>query len=279
MKIYQVFFITLAVFVVLLFLLPRGFISSDLGNVILTIGTFLFGIIAGFYIIVTSTDYNSIKSILAVETAAWISLHHNVFIYDQKLGGKLSLLIDELMRKAFDYEIIDYARNTHLQFEKINNEVRNLPVRNGLSSLHQTIRGNINDITIARQQLTVLGAKTLSAFQWMVLFVLAIIPIASLYGLRTGELFFDVVTVTVSSVIVLILVLIRDLDLYIWNEKTFSFEIFQNVFRAIGQLPYYPVESVKKKRIHPVEKEYRIGILVDFPKTLERKIEVVKLSG
>lgn len=277
MKIYQVFFITSVIFVGLLFLLPRGFISSDLGNVILTIGTFLFGIIAGFYIIVTSTDYNSIKSILAVETAVWISLYHNVFIYDQKLGGKLSLLIDELMRKAFDYEIIDYSRNTHLQFEKINNEVRNLPVRNELSWLHQTIRGNINDITIARQQLTVLGAKTLSAFQWMVLFVLAIIPIASLYGLRTGELFFDVVTVTVSSVIVLILVLIRDLDLYIWNEKTFSFEIFQNVFRAIDQLPYYPSESVKKKRVHPTEREYRIGILADSSKTLERKIEIIKL--
>lgn len=120
MKIYHVFFIALVVFIALLFVLPRGFISSDLGNVILTISTFLFGIIAGFYIIVTSTDYNSVKSILANETASWISLYHNVFIYDKQFAEKLSLFIDELIREAFNYEIIDYARNTHSQFEKVN---------------------------------------------------------------------------------------------------------------------------------------------------------------
>jgi len=114
-------------------------------------------------------------------------------------------------------------------------------------------------LVVARQQLTVLGAKTLSIFQWIVLFVLALIPLVSLYGLRTGEMFFDIVTVIVSITVVLILVLIRDLDLYVWNEKTFSFEIFNNVFKAIGQLPFYPAESIRKGRVRPAENEYRLG--------------------
>ena len=276
MKIYHIFFISLVVFTALLFSLPQGFISSELGNAILTISTFLFGIIAGFYIVITTTDYNNVKSLLADETAALISLYQNVLIYDKQSAEKLSLLIDEYMRDTFNYEIIDYARKTHPQFEKIQRATRDLPVRENLSSVYQEIRGAMNDIVVARQQLTVLGAKTLSIFQWIVLFVLALIPLVSLYGLRTGEMFFDIVTVIVSITVVLILVLIRDLDLYVWNEKTFSFEIFNNVFKAIGQLPFYPAESIRKGRVCPKENEYRLGTYVDFPRTLERKIEVIK---
>ena len=276
MKANYIFFASLFIFTTLLFLLPIGFISSDLGNAILTISTFLFGIMAGFYIVITTTDYNSVKSILASETAAMISLYQNVLIYDKQSAEKLSLLIDEYVRNALNYEIIDYVRNTHRQFQNIQSAVRDLPIHDNLSSVYESIRNDMSNFIIARQQLTVLGAKTLSIFQWVVIFVLALIPLVSLYGLRTGEIFFDIVTVIVSVAVALILVLIRDLDLYVWNEKTFSFEIFENVFIAIGQLPFYPAESIRKGRVCPKENEYRLGTYVDFPRTLERKIEVIK---
>lgn len=276
MKANYIFFASLFIFTILLFLLPIGFISSDLGNAILTISTFLFGIMAGFYIVITTTDYNSVKSILASETAALISLYQNVLIYDKQSAEKLSLLIDEYVRNTLNYEIINYVRNTHRQFQNIQSAVRDLPIHDNLSSVYESIRNDMSNFIIARQQLTVLGAKTLSIFQWVVIFVLALIPLVSLYGLRTGEIFFDIVTVIVSVAVALILVLIRDLDFYVWNEKTFSFEIFENVFIAIDQLPFYPAESIQKGRVRPVENEYRLGTYVDFPRTLERKIEVIK---
>mgnify|MGYP001575915911 FL=1 len=144
-----------------------------------------------------------------------------------------------------------------------------------MSSVHQNIRSNMDVIITARQQLTVLGAKTLSLFQWAILWALAGLLIFSPYGLRTGELFFDIVTVAISSSVILILFLIRDLDLYIWNEQTFGWDVFQNIFMSIGQLPYYPAEAIESARIHPNEKEYRVGRYVDFPKSRERKIEVI----
>ncbi|HEY4495031.1 MAG TPA: hypothetical protein VJC01_01115, partial [Candidatus Paceibacterota bacterium] len=212
MKANYIFFASLFIFTILLFLLPIGFISSDLGNAILTISTFLFGIMAGFYIVITTTDYNSVKSILASETAALISLYQNVLIYDKQSAEKLSLLIDEYVRNTLNYEIINYVRNTHRQFQNIQSAVRDLPIHDNLSSVYESIRNDMSNFIIARQQLTVLGAKTLSIFQWVVIFVLALIPLVSLYGLRTGEIFFDIVTVIVSVAVALILVLIRDLD-------------------------------------------------------------------
>jgi len=272
----NIFLLSVVLFVGLLFVIPNSFISADLGNTILTVVAFLFGIIAGFYIVVTTTDYNSVKNILASETAWWISLHQNILIYDKESASTLSLLIDKYIRDAFDFEIIDYAKSTLPEFEVVKTFVRKLPYKENLSSVHQNIRSNMDVIILARQQLIVLGTKTLSSFQWTILWALATLFIFSLYGLRTGELFFDVVTVVISSSIALILFLIRDLDLYVWNEQTFGFDIFQGVFKSIGQLPYYPGESIVERRVHPMEKEYRVGTYINFPTSLERKIEIRK---
>ncbi|OGG61020.1 hypothetical protein A3C86_04140 [Candidatus Kaiserbacteria bacterium RIFCSPHIGHO2_02_FULL_49_16] len=274
----NIFLISVAIFTGLLFIVPRTFIPAELGNTVLTVVAFLFGIIAGFYIVVTTTDYNSVKNILATEAAGWISLHQNVVIYDRQFAGKLALLIDAFIRHAFDFEIIDYAKSTNDKFKSVEAFMIELPYNKYFDTLHGVIRENMGSIIAARQQLTVLGTKCLSAFQWIILWALAFSFIFSLYGLRTGELFFDVVTVVISSSAVLLLLLIRDLDLYVWNEKTFCFDIFENIFKSIGQLPYYPAEAVEVGRVYPSEKEYRIGRYADFPKSTERKIEIIKSS-
>lgn len=278
MKTRNIFIVSVVVFLTLFFVIPHSFITIGYGNTILTIVAFLFGIIAGFYIVVTTTDYNNVKNILASETAGWISLHQNVLIYDKETAGKLSALIDKYVRVSFDFEIIDYAKSTNTEFEVIKKLIRELPIKEEFTSVYEKIHEIMSQIIIARQKLTVLGARTLSIFQWAILFALAILFIFSLYGLRTGELFFDIVTVTMSISIVLILLLIRDLDLYIWNEKTFGYDIFENVLKSVGQLPYYPAESLKKGRVHPHDEEYRVGTFIDFPKSFKRTIEIRKNS-
>jgi len=272
----RIFLISPIIFIILVLIIPGGFIPTELGNTILTIITFLFGIIAGFCIAVTATDYNSIKNVIALETAALASLYENILIYDKEAAEKLSLAIDNYVKRAFDYEIMDYTENTNEDFKKIKEIVRALPIKNELSSIYQLIIQKMNEIVSTRQQLIVLGTKTLSIFQWIVLCFLAIFLILSLYGLRTGEIFFDIVTIVISSVIILLLFLIRDLDLYIWNEKTFGYDVYQNLLIYIGQLPYYPKESIEKGRIRPSEKEYRLGTLINPEKSFERKIEIIK---
>src|SRR3989344_9126930 len=179
---------------------------------------------------------------------------------------------------VLNWACVNFAKSTHAQFKTIETFIIELPYKENISSVHQNIRNNMDSIIVARQQLTVLGTKTLSSFQWTILSALAGLFIFSLYGLRTGELFFDIVTVVISSSVVLILLLIRDLDLYIWNEQTFGWDIFQNIFKAIGRLPYYPAESIESGRVRTPEKEYRLGRYIDFPKSRGRKIEVIKAT-
>ncbi|MBI4262316.1 hypothetical protein HY624_02210 [Candidatus Uhrbacteria bacterium] len=270
----HVFYVALVLFVALLFVAPHSFISPDIGGTILTITTFLFGFIAGFYILLTATDYNTLKGLLANETASWIVLHQYVTLYMPRTVSAFTALLDTYLRRAFDFEIIDYARGTQAEFEPMRAWVNALQPKKGIEYIHENIQETMQGIIIGRQQLTVLGTKTLSLFQWMVLCTLAALVIFSLYGVRSGELFFDIVTVLISSSVVLILLVIRDLDLYLWNEKTFGYDIFENLFKAIGQQAYYPEESIQKGRIHPTEETYRVGVVTNRH-TLERRIDVV----
>ncbi len=272
MKTQRVFGISILFFIVLLFVVPPSLVPAELGNVILTVTAFLFGIIAGFYIVVTTTDYNSLKNTLAAETAGWITIYNHLKVYDIPSAQRIRPLIDAYIRGNFDAEIIEYTNVTQDEFRLVEDAIQALPLKLEMSWLYQKIRDVMAGIVLTRQQLTVLGARTLSPFQWAVLGIVGGLFVACLYGLRTGEFFFDIVAVAISSSLVLVFMLIRDLDLYIWNEQTFSFDVFQNVFHALGELPYYPLETLDQGRVNPKEKSYRVGVYEGVGD--KRKVEI-----
>ncbi|OHB18366.1 MAG: hypothetical protein A2749_02580 [Parcubacteria group bacterium RIFCSPHIGHO2_01_FULL_45_26] len=271
----KLFIISLVFFGVLAYLLPTSLIDTDYGNVILTIATFLLGIFAGFCILVTTNDYNSVRELAADETAGWISLYNNVQVYDADSALKLKPLLSEYIIRSFDYDFIDYARETKPEFRPIQDLINSLPVMESKSSVHQNILDRIADVTKARQHLTALGNRSLSRLEWLVLFMLSFTVIATLYGLRTGSPFFDFVTIAVSSAIVMILELTYDIDRYMWNDASFGFETYNNVLVAMGELPYYRQDFLQRRIVVPLEKKYQIGILSNHGKSWERKIEIV----
>src|SRR3989338_1174051 len=275
MKIKEIYLISILVFIFLVLLIPDRFIEPETGNTILTIGTFLFGLLAGFYIVVTTTDYNNLKSILAKETASWDCLYKNMRTYNKETEEKLSNIVDEYVQRNFDYELLEVINGTAEEFKRVEKIMEDMPIIPDKQSTHQVILGNVDDLRNARQQQNALLRKALSAFQWIVLISTATLVIWSLFGLRTGALFFDAVTVLISSSIVLILLLIRDIDLYLWNEK-FGFDIFEDLLKNIGKLPYYPSVLIDKGRLKPKESEYRVGVYKNFPQSLEKTIEIIK---
>lgn len=274
-KIYLIFIFSLLFFSALIFLVPSGFIPTDLSNAILNTATFLFAILAGFCIAATITDYNDIRTNISQEIGGFISLYRNVYLYNQERAQELTLLIDTYMRRTFDYEIIEYAKKTELEFANIEHFIKNLPFEQQRDSIFQVILSAMENLTNSRQKLFVLNSRSIPKIQWIVLVTLALIIFFSLLSFPSDNLFFKAMIVVISACLVLVLRLIQELDLCIWNEETFAYELYQNVFKAIGQLPYYPAESIKKGRYISEEKEYRIGTLVNL-ETFERKIDTIK---
>lgn len=268
------FLLIVVLFTALLFVVPTGLIDSNYGNIILTIGTFLFGIFGGFCIVITTTDYNVVRNLASRETSSWISLYQAVVIYNKNIANEFKPLISKYIIRSFDYDFINYARETKKEFGEVVNYLTNIEIIENQSSAYEKMLDHMTGLVSARQELTTLGKKSLSFLEWGVLSILSIIVITTLFGLRGDAWFFDFVTVAVSSVIILVLLLINDIDRYVWNEASFSFEVFNNVLLAIGELPYYPAEFVSKGIVTPMEEKYRIGILTNPGKSFERRIEV-----
>lgn len=266
----------LILFIFLLFLLPPKFISSDYGNTVLAMTSFLFGILAGFFIVVTTTDYNTVKNLMASEAAGWINLYENLKTFNKPKARQFSSLVDNYEIAAFDYELFEYTLATEKEFARAIQLIRNLPQPQRATYCYEKTQDIADDLTKSRQQMTVLSTKTLSPFSWVALITLGSFLVLSLYGLRTGEFFFDILTLGVSTSVVIVLLLIRDLDLYRWNEQTYSFIIDENIFKGIERLPYYPAEYITEGRIKPIEKTYRLGTYINYPKTAKRKTTVIK---
>src|SRR3989344_1571776 len=138
------FIVSVLLFALLAYIIPTGLINTDYGNVILTIATFLLGIFAGFCILVTTNDYNSVRGLAADETAGWISLYQTVGVYESGASEKLKPLLSEYIIRSFDYDFIDYARETKPEFEPIQELINNLPIVDARSSVHQNILDRID---------------------------------------------------------------------------------------------------------------------------------------
>ncbi|HEY4507006.1 MAG TPA: hypothetical protein VJH71_02515 [Candidatus Paceibacterota bacterium] len=276
MKTSHVLLISFLISIILLFIIPKGFLPQDISQTILTVTTFLFGILAGFYILVTYSEYDTLKKSIGNELSGWHSLFEGVKRYRPEELNTFSDLLDSYVIRSFDPELIEYSRATQSEFEKIEKFISNMPLNKDLESvLEVEILTPLNVIREARDQLFVLGAKSLSGFQWLILYSLAAIFIVSLYNLRSDNLFFDTVVVLLSVSVALIFLLVRGLDDYTWNEKNFGISSFENLLLIIGKLPYYPKTLITSGRVRPIEKEYRVGVSYNS-ETGQRKIEIVK---
>jgi len=275
MKIKVTFIIALVFFTFLLFIIPSRFINSEYGSTVLTVSTFLFGIFGGFCVAVTTTDYNNVRALAARETSAWISLYQIMRIYGKKYADGIRPYISRYIIRSFDYDFINYARETRNDFKPVMEYIKKVPIILSKSSIHQNMIDQMVELVAVRQELTALGKRSLSSLEWIVLCILSCIVIITLFGLRGGNIFFDFVTVAISSATVLVLLLIRDIDRYIWNEASFSFDVFNNVLLNLAELPYYPAEFIASGVVRPKEQKYRVGILKKPGQSWERKFKIV----
>ncbi len=98
-------------FIALLFIIPASFISGDVSNII-TICTFILAILLGFFIAASLSNYLSLQTLAAEETANFIALYRTYQLLDPKLAEEVRAKIDEYIIYSFDFEFIEYMDNT-----------------------------------------------------------------------------------------------------------------------------------------------------------------------
>ncbi|EKD94004.1 MAG: hypothetical protein ACD_28C00006G0001 [uncultured bacterium] len=264
-----------ALFFVLFVRFLPGFGPTPLIETMLTIATFLFAILAGFFISRLNSRYNEIRELMSNEDAYLFSLYKMAQVFGQPFVNKISDKIDYYYMASFENDIANYYKATMPHLQGIYETVFSLKAKSA-NSTYANLLSMLSSIEVVRNKNSVIAQERLTHSQWGVLIFLTVIVLFCLFYLNTGEFYFQFLLVVLSTILVLVLLTMRDLqNLRLGGELMPILESGQEVLEAMGKLRYYHRDLVDAgiMKIPPGLKTYRLGI---HPLHAKSHIKIVK---
>lgn len=234
-------------------------------ELILTVSTFLFAILAGFFISRLNSRYDKIISFINDEDSYWLSFYRSSLVIGGKFVDKIRDEIDKYYIAAYDSEVGNYYyKQTAKNLENVYKELYKLKLSSSpkAESAFGNMLNYLTSIEIARNQSSVSTRERLTAGHWLILLLLASIIVFCMFFLDLPQPYSQILTVLLSTVLVLVLLIIRDLQNLKLGGYALSIESGQEVFEYIGKLRYYPQFLVNDGTVDIPKsvKEYRIGL-------------------
>lgn len=263
--------------IIAIWLIPAIEGSSSEIEILLTVSTFLFAILAGFFISRLNSRYNEIREITANEDAYWLVLAKTVPLYGKKLTKKIYNLIDLYYIHCFDVQIATNYKSTAKYFLEIFDELKKYKKHKNDSVFGQ-IFAFLGSIEESRNKASILSLERISVGQWGVLISLASIITYCIFCLRTDELHSKIITVMLTTILVLVILIIRDLQNLMFGGETLAVESGQEVLIYIGKERYYNKKYIDdgSVKIPKHVKRYRLG----YHKPDEKpKIKIVNVKS
>src|SRR3989344_714311 len=115
-------FVISALLIFLAIKLPLFNLSLDIPT-LLTVFSLLFAILVGFFIATSTTNYLRLQSLIAEEDAGLITIFSLVQNIAPQDKNKVTDAIDNYAIAALSFELTDYIRKTHQEFEDLSTTV------------------------------------------------------------------------------------------------------------------------------------------------------------
>jgi len=266
---------SLIFFGALTIVIPKSVLALDISN-LLVVSTVLLAILFGFYIAATFANYTRLQSLIAEETGKLIALSNTIRSVEPTLAAEMDEAIDKYLIASFDVELLSAVEHTWKEFNEmiaVTDKIKNKD-----TNIFATITGFKSDLIRMRQDFDLAANRIMGTADWIVLITLAVLNILLLYSMRNTTMISSIVTVLFSTTLAIILFLLNALDNNTFAEESFSFNIYQRVFKEIGKLPYYPEVSIISKRVRPPKETYRVGVYKNREKSFDKKIKIIKVS-
>lgn len=229
---------------------------------ILTVSSFLFAILAGFFISRLNARYNEIRELISNEDAYFFSLFKTAKIFGGKFAGKIADTIDKYYIISFESELDNYYKSTAPHLGNMYEILYEIKEKSD-NSTYAIMLSILSSIETVRNKNSIIAKEKITVSQWMVLVCLTVIILFCLFYLNTNQIFFQFLVVIVSAMLILILLTIRDLQNLRLGGKIMSvLESGQEVLESMGKLRYYNQKLVDKgiMRIPKGVKKYRLGL-------------------
>lgn len=251
------------VFFVLINFLVSGAGYNDEINLVLTVSSFLFAILSGFFITRLNTRYDKIVESIGEEDASWLALYQTARIIGPDFAKRIGNLIDQYYILAYDYFLGNYYKATSPIYFKVYEEFRDCKMKENvkIEAATQAFVGKLEDIELCRNMSSIYTEQKVTSGQWLVLITLGLIMVVCLFVIRSSSFFSQLTTILLSTTIVLVLLITRDLQLIRVGGQDVLLESGLEMFDFIGKKRYFHQMYIKNGRYKiPAGADYRLGI-------------------
>ncbi|PIP65781.1 hypothetical protein COU77_03990 [Candidatus Peregrinibacteria bacterium CG10_big_fil_rev_8_21_14_0_10_49_16] len=228
-------------------------------ELLLTVSTFLFAILAGFYLSRINQRYDLVRGLLAEEDADWLTFYESSNFFEPKLREEVRELLDEYYIRTMDTDTMDYYKRTRVIFKKVHGALhRAKPVDFPVITYMVELLANIEK---TRNQISVIAAEKLRKGQWLTLIILSLIILFCLFYLQKPFIYSHVITILLSTVLVMVLLVMRDLANFRLGGELVAIESGQEMFELINKNRYYHEKLLKDGSVSIPKhiKKYRVG--------------------
>ena len=269
--------IGLGAVVVLDLLLPNAAPSGDV-NIILTVSTFLFAILVGFFMARLAARYDNIRDNIAQEDAMMLAAYQTMRLINKRLAARMTTVMDAYYIASYDFSLSDAHaayKATISPFRSLWKLVEEVDQRKPCAPLPYLVE-QLTMIEQHRNQAATVSEEKIRVGSWILLLVLAAIILVSVFYVRTEALYSHFVTIGLSTALVMVLLILRDLQNMMLGGQSLLEESGQEVLEAIGKRRYYHATYLKAgiSKVPSHIREYRVGSHV--PGSPKHKIKVVK---
>ena len=243
-----IFLISVAVFFIIKRLVINISYESDVLNIILTISSLLFGLLAGFFISALWGRYNRIRELQAEWSASILALIN----YTRLLGTKkfreefFSFLKKYLYLVVLnDWENVDneikYFNKASVLFKQL--IIKKKEFDTYLNEFIRTYHTTVEKLSI----ISILGKEKLSSSEWFMLYILSSMIFFTSIFIKSGNLIFSIFSYLFPFTVILMLLLLNSLSNLQMNIRVINYEPVEICFDALKEPRFYPKKDLKYK--------------------------------
>lgn len=227
------------VITLLSFILPTWKVSNI--EAILASATFLYGIFYGFEAAVVLQNFSQLKSLISVENAGLLSIYHMSKVLGDDVSINVKREIVNYLKKAIEYPLTAYVRNTHETFFAIFKPLEKIkPLSEAQSNVMEYMYEAEYYLPQTRSQIAQVSPRDVDSPEWAMLGILGGVIIISLFLSRDETIVSKISAAIFSITVIGSLLLLDEIDSNKIQEKKLEYEVFNDTLEAIGEPRYYP---------------------------------------
>jgi uncharacterized membrane protein YqaE (UPF0057 family) len=271
------------IFLILSFFI-KGKGSNEFINIVLTIASFVFGIILAFSISNRHSRLSDIREALRAQDGILLNIYELSKMYGKKIASEIKNKIDSILITQIDYELEDFD-NCVPQIESLYEYIEKIKIKNkAQEQSYQVLMNNTTELLKIEKEVSFSSKNKILPYEWISLLVLAGIMLFCLFYVKESSLVYSLVITAISTTIILLLLVLHQLDTLSWQEENWIWLPLTNIFNELALMPYFPGDLIEDKRLTlnqikrwGVTRKIRIAIYPNYPDRIGKKVKIVKL--